>query len=546
MKILHHSLIVLFVLVITGCGGPPAPAEPPVLTCPAAPTGAMVTISGTTTYDFVPHSTNANEFGLNYNAIQQRPVRGVTVQALNSSNNAVISSTTSTSSGGYSLSVPNNTNVTIRVLAELRQTSPISTFRLVDNTAGNAQWAMQGAQACTGTTAQTRNLNAASGWDGSVYARPRSAAPFAILDAVYDAVSLIRTSAPTTNFPALDLNWSPNNIPSGNNNAVGQIGTSHYNGTGIYILGAANIDTDEYDRHVIIHEFGHYFEDMFSRSDSIGGSHSATERLDMRLAFGEGFGNAFSAMVSGDPSYKDTIGPNQSGGFGFSLETNPSANIGWFNEGSVQSILYDLYDIPSDGADTVSMGFTPLYTVLVNQQRTTPALTSIFTFITALKANNLGQATAIDQLVSAQVIVSATMDAYGTTETNTGGLATGGALPIYTPITVGGTTTAPLCTTATITNGIPEVPNKLGNRRFLRLNITTAGERTVIVIGEPGSDPDIFLYANGILLQPAIAVGTTDSLVRNLPVGDYVIEVYDDNLLSGTRAGPSCFTVTIN
>jgi hypothetical protein len=32
--------------------------------------------------------------------------------------------------------------------------------------------------------------------------------------------------------------------------------------------------TDEYDDHVIIHEWGYCFEDKFSRSDSIGGNHS--------------------------------------------------------------------------------------------------------------------------------------------------------------------------------------------------------------------------------------------------------------------------------
>ena len=56
--------------------------------------------------------------------------------------------------------------------------------------------------------------------------------------------------------------------------------------------------TDEYDDHVVVHEWAHYFEANFSRSDSIGGDHASDNVLDIRLAFGEGFGNAYSAMAS--------------------------------------------------------------------------------------------------------------------------------------------------------------------------------------------------------------------------------------------------------
>ena len=41
----------------------------------------------------------------------------------------------------------------------------------------------------------------------------------------------------------------------------------------IHSCGQQNSDTDEYDRHVVVHEWFHYFEDHFSRSDSMGGVH---------------------------------------------------------------------------------------------------------------------------------------------------------------------------------------------------------------------------------------------------------------------------------
>ena len=109
----------------------------------------------------------------------------------------------------------------------------------------------------------------------------------------------------------------------------GAIGSSFFrsirsNGTvqrEIFLLGAEDTDTEEYDRHVIAHEWGHYLEDAFSRSDSVGGPHALGDQLDMRVAFGEGWGNAFSAMVERDPVYKDTLGPAQNTGFYLDVES---------------------------------------------------------------------------------------------------------------------------------------------------------------------------------------------------------------------------------
>src|SRR5690606_24529964 len=128
-----------------------------------------------------------------------------------------------------------------------------------------------------------------------------AAAPFAILDTVYRTKELIRTAAPTAQFPELNLYWSRINRSEVDENGVavlcpddGAIVSSLYlsgqgvddcNQTlpeGIYVLGDygnGGGDTDEFDAHVIAHEFGHYFEDRFSRSDSLGGSHFRGDRL---------------------------------------------------------------------------------------------------------------------------------------------------------------------------------------------------------------------------------------------------------------------------
>ena len=87
-----------------------------------------------------------------------------------------------------------------------------------------------------------------------------------------------------------------------------------------------------FDQHVVVHEFGHYFENQLARSDSIGGAHSEGDFLDPTVAFSEGWGNAFSAIVLGDTVYRDSGGPSQGSGFSFDVEDNNTLNGGWFSE----------------------------------------------------------------------------------------------------------------------------------------------------------------------------------------------------------------------
>jgi len=250
--------------------------------------------------------------------------------------------------------------------------------RVVDNTSSGALYSLQGAISNSGTVNSTRNLNAASGWGGSSYTSTRAAAPFAILAPIYESIQRVVAVDSDVIFPAIDFNWSVSNRAGMNSNvsfavniANGDIGTSSYisssNGNRrILILGDEENDTDEYDEHVVIHEWGHYFEDQLSRSDSIGGPHGQGDRLDPRVALGEGFGNALSGIMTDDPFYRDSFGSGQGSGFAIDVERNAQTNEGWFNEGSTQSILYDIYDADDDGVDTISAGLAPIYNVLTS------------------------------------------------------------------------------------------------------------------------------------------------------------------------------------
>src|SRR5262249_37520210 len=119
---------------------------------------------------------------------------------------------------------------------------------------------------------------------------------------------------------------------------------------------------------------------------SIGGEHGAGDKLDLRVAFSEGWGDAFAGIALGDPVYRDSVS-GLSADVNFNLEQDDMrfSDGGWFSETSVGEILWDAYDSTNDGVDNLSLGFGPLFTAMTGGQRTTPALTSIFSFLEALR-----------------------------------------------------------------------------------------------------------------------------------------------------------------
>jgi PKD repeat protein len=528
-----------------------------------------VTLSGQVTYDRVPFETSGD--GLDYAGTEALPARGVVVQLLNSGGTALATTVTG-DDGRYQFNAPASTSVRVRVRARLLRTSggagqPGWDVRVNDNTNGNAQYVLDGSLQSTGTTSQTRNLNADSGWagfGGTTYTGVRAAAPFAMLDTIYEALRFVTTQGdPAQVFETLDVYWSPENraVDGDDDFSDGQIGSTFFyfaegaaSPPGIYVLGDDGVDTDEYDTHVIAHEFMHFLEHSVSRSDSIGGPHFQGDKLDPRVAFSEGFGNAFSGMALDDSVYRDSNGASQSDGFSFDVEDNVWTNPGWYSEGSVASIVWDMFDTVDDGADSTTVPFSDMYHVQLNELRTTPALTSIFPFIAALKTRPAVDAAGIDAVVAAQSMVSSTIDAYATTETNDGGFGDE-VLPMYTTLTLNGPARE-VCGRADDIFFY----NTIGNRRFLRFTLSspTTAEIRVVASGAglPLPDPDLILYQNGFLdfsecAGPDGGACTeplnTEVLQRSLPEGDYVLEVYDYRMIDeaeGVRSS-TCMNVSL-
>lgn len=511
-------------------------------------TGLMVTISGAVTYDHVPHNPNTN--GLNYAAITQDPVRAATVIVRDATNNQ-IATTTTDDNGNYSAAVPAGMMVRIQVVAEsIRVGTPSWAMSVIDNTNGGAVYVLSGALADSGIANSTRNLNAPSGWDNAAmaYTGTRASGPFAILASAYEGIRATVAVDPNVAFPTLTMNWSVNNTtamcPGGI--PMGCIETSFYDpGTvALYFVGRADNDTDEFDGHIVIHEWGHYFVDRLSRSDSIGGAHGAGDRLDPRVAFDEGFATAMAGIITGDPVYRDSAGMNQS--MGGEIDNEENNNEGWFSESTVQSLVYDLADNTADSpTDTLAIGWGPIYNTMTDPlYRTTASRTTVFTFLSRLRTNNPASAGAMTALATS-LNVNGT-DAFGSGETflPPGTMNVGDITPVYTVVEPNGVAVE-VCS-------INEfgTMNSLSNIRFLRLEIAVMGNYRFQATS-PAGDPTVQVFT-GATTQLVLDTPGAEDMAVPLAAGTYVLEVSDTcNVTPGMGGCPAagnartCISITV-
>ena len=507
-------------LALAGCGGervvkPGGSGEPP----PENPR-----LSGTLLYETVAYDRVAD--GLDYSKTDQKPIRGARVALLDATNDAVLAETTSDAMGRYGFDWEGTAQVKLWVYAQTMEPSIV----VADNTSGDAMYVVESAEVVAEDDTSL-DVVATTGWTGVSYGKPRLAAPFSILDAAYTAARrFLDETTPPPVFPPLEINWSVDNRPEDGLVSFGQIGTSHWGDGEIYVLGKENVDTDEFDTHVLVHEWGHSFEERITRSDSWGGSHGFGDVLDPRLAFSEGFCNALSAMIlDPDTVYSDAMGVGQKDGFWEDIEANDtslSSRPGWYSETTVQNVVFDAYDANVEAFDGIELGLAGVYTVLIDEVKTTPAMVTLFPFVAGLKSVHPDAATAIDALVShhgAGVAygIDAVKDAWGTGETHAA--EDPGALPVFVPVAAGETVAL------TLIGGLD--PSLLGQNRFLRVKGTGG---TLEVRSSSLHDVDLYVYLRGKELDGAATTSGEESVSFATQAGeDYVVNVQGYGEVSG-------------
>lgn len=422
---------------------------------------AEACISGKLTFDRVGETLKK---GLDYGSITKLPIAGAAVELIDATSEDVLSTGVTESDGTYRLPLRGSaTHVKVRAWA--RSASP--GLLIVDNTtAGRPVYSM--VSGAVAAEPAVMDLHADCGWDKAQkkYARPRTAGPFAILYVLHAASKRVLGVRPDVSFPTLSVCWSVNNSTTEGKVERGEIGTSKYSGSEkcMFILGKEDDDTDEYDWHVMCHEWGHYFQDKNSRDDSVAGDHGDGDILDPRVAFSEGFGNAWAGvMLYPDRVYKDSSGLQQAtAGNCFDLQSNDVKNPGWFSEASVQAVMYNTFDPASDLPETkVDLG--SFIDALTSPVKTTRAFTTVFPFVRALQTSNEDKPLSFDTLLDKHGISPITDD-YGTGQTDSGGVE--GLLPLYRPITVDGKAAS-----FTLDAPTDKATNKLAAHRYLRVKI---------------------------------------------------------------------------
>jgi hypothetical protein len=184
---------------------------------------------------------------------------------------------------------------------------------------------------------------------------------------------------------------------------------------------------------------------------------------------------------------------------------------------------------------------------MTSAQVTTDALTSIFSFITGLRAANPGLP-GIAALVTGEKINGT--DDFGTGETNDGDGNTGaqnGVLPVYGDIKLNDPPIV-VCSRSLFGN---TDSNKLGNRVFLRFDNNAQRLVTITATasnsggGVPATDPDMFVLRRGALAAFGAGRGSSETIDQILlQQATYIIEVFDFDV-DGAFPTPRCMTVSV-
>ncbi|MDX9730743.1 MAG: hypothetical protein RBT63_03140, partial [Bdellovibrionales bacterium] len=417
------ALLATTAFLLNACEQSREEPKPPYV-CPQGTTGSL-TVAGNVEYEmYLPAVAPGAK--IDYAAgVTVAPVRRAVIQVMSGTKPIACGLTDDDGNYSISLNASAGSSLYVRVQAKSTVTSyqrdgkggaaaeychgASWDLRVVDNVTNSSAstanhslrplYALDSAtfSAPSGTATQTVDLVAGMNWSASSYTE-RAGAPFALLDTMVSGIETTCQGRADISFPLLYVNWSEFNTTNSGNRYQGNIGTSFYTEetaarvSNLYILGRSGVDTDELDQHVVAHEFGHFIENRIYRSDSIGGSHSISQVLDTRVAFGEGFGNAFAAVVHNSPLYIDTQGANQTGGFHLNIDEAPATDVsrGIFSEKSMQYMLWSLWD------DRGS--YDRIHTVLENDHKNADAATNGLTFAASYAKRYGSAANGLDSL----------------------------------------------------------------------------------------------------------------------------------------------------
>jgi hypothetical protein len=330
-----------------------------------------VTITGQAVYEYRANGNGA--------VASPNPIRRAEVRVTDAAGNIIQCGETD-ASGQISLQLPNNgTTVTITVTS--RADNNFVKASVLNNPTANGFYGLTVNVVLDGPK-NFGTLTALA--TGSVLA----GGAFNILDKILDANDYLRTQTNncSTTFstcleftvaPMVNVYWT-RGVNPGDYFNIGPLSFYVPTLNHLYILGGINgdvdnTDTDHFDDSVVLHEYGHALETLFSIPDSPGGAHNGDQILDPRLAWSEAWANFFQAAVLSNFVYRDTFGtPNGTAGVFInesletaSIDTPTEADEGNFREFSISRALVDIVDPDEMNAtDDLQSSFAEIWTIL--------------------------------------------------------------------------------------------------------------------------------------------------------------------------------------
>ncbi|MFT6052622.1 MAG: hypothetical protein ACI9B9_002277 [Halioglobus sp.] len=529
--------------------------------------GSIAAVSGIARYEFPPPRNFCD--GLQFTAVEVRPIRGATVEIVAENGQAILATTQTNNKGAYSAIVQSNTDVFVRVRAQLKQAGSPSWDTVIRDNAQNTnmplssrpQYWLDSPSFNTGTVDHNKNLKAAiSKTIVSTGLQMRPASPFAILDTIYTSMKYMLTVERNLHFPPLNVFWGPANSTASGDVDLGELGGSYYQNSAIFLVGKESDDDDSFDSLVVAHEWMHYAMDKLGRSDSIGGGHGTDDLLDMRVAYDEGAATALASIVLNEKQYCDTFwfGGRLRGSGSDSESESSGPNPGWFNETSAVNLIYDLWDTNNDGVDTQSIGFASLYDVIFNKMAAAPSLGSLLTFAALVKQQPNVDTAFINSLFLQEDIDVAGINEWGDNIDNPIA-GSQDIVPLYTKIDRG--QTRRLCSNRQFDKSIAD-GNKLSEFRFLRFELNSPATVEIVASAvkpfpSGGADPDLTLFLNGSIKAVGYSgQANTETLTSSrLQPGSYVVDITDDHYYSASLAAAGvvdffpdriCFDITLS
>lgn len=194
---------------------------------------------------------------------------------------------------------------------------------------------------------------------------------FNIADAILDAYIVWRDNGGEAGGDSIfeeegEVHWEP---------GYGDTGSHYISELGEITIADDPSDPDEWDDSVIIHEWGHMADDLYSCDDSPGGDHFVNQLVDdPELAWGEGYPDYWQSAVRAargraTPSFYLDLDGSESQGISINLENYHVAQPGVIsvrNELAIAAALWDLQDTANDGQDTVAHGQAMIQEVYTN------------------------------------------------------------------------------------------------------------------------------------------------------------------------------------